>query len=188
MNSFEKASLFEDLLGKASLDLPDPLRRLHFSLTTTKGKGQFNLFGGKRPFARFIGRLLQLPSEGIDVPTRLTITRQGEFETWKREFGNQCIVTKQYSRSGLLAERFGRLLMLVQLSVVDGALIFKQVGAALCFGPLTISLPRFLSPWVISRCWVNDKEMCVRVFVEVTCPLIGTLFRYEGYVEEERPQ
>jgi len=177
-------SLFEHVLRGASCNLPEPLRRLHFSLNKTKGSGRFNVARGHHFMARLISRFLRLPSAGTNIPTQLTITREGKFETWKREFGDQCIVTKQYIKRGLLAERFGPLLMLVQLQAEEGVLIFKQVGAALCLGPLTVPLPRFLSPWVISRCWVNDKDTCVQVLVDVTLPMIGSLIRYEGHIQE----
>jgi hypothetical protein len=90
--------------------------------------------------------------------------------------------------SGLLAERFGALEFRFRLSFADRAIHYRQVGVmlrGLPFFPET-PLPGWASPQVSARETAGASEMETRVRVEVSAPLAGLLFSYEGELRREQ--
>ena len=67
-----------------------------------------------------------------------------------------------------------------RLEVVGGALSYKTISAALCFGSLQVPLPHWLSPCITA--WerpVGDRDR-IHVSVDVELPLVGRLIAYDG--------
>jgi hypothetical protein len=106
-----------------------------------------------------------------------------------RLFDGKPVVTDQRAVSGLLAERFGALEFRFRLSFADHAIHYRQVGVmlrlALPFFP-EIPLPGWASPQVSARETAGGTEMETRVLVEVSAPLAGLLFSYEGELRREQ--
>jgi hypothetical protein len=85
---------------------------------------------------------------------------------------------------GLLAERTGPLELRFRLHVVDGAIEYRQVAAALRWGPIVVRLPRFLEPRVAA---FEEAIQADRTRIRVRCglPLVGLLIGYDGFLEGE---
>jgi hypothetical protein len=117
------------------------------------------------------------------MKTDLVVTPHRNGEKWTRRFGDRTWITiQQEVGRGVLAERVMKILELrFRLVVSRGALVYEQVGASLRFGPVTIPLPKRVSPRV-EACEraVNGSQDETSVAVSVSLPLIGFLLSYEG--------
>jgi uncharacterized protein DUF4166 len=183
------SKLYQKLLGASWPDLDVALRRLHDSVETVRAVGRFRVRRGSNWLARTMARLARLPAEGEAVDVRLQVTAQEECEVWLRTFAGRPLVSIQYDRgAGLLVERFGLMEMLLRLEVGGGALSYQTAGAALRIGPLRISLPCRLSPYVVA--WekaVGDTNQ-IHVSVDVILPLLGRLIAYDGILTQVEAQ
>jgi hypothetical protein len=71
------------------------------------------------------------------------------------------------------------------LEVAAGALVYRQMTAALRIASLTIPLPRWLRPQVDAREETARPPDREHVFVQVVVPLVGLLILYEGTITIE---
>jgi len=182
-------SLYPRIVGDRWRELPERLRQC-FEVPSVNGEmrasGHFRVRWGDRAPARWLARLGGLPRTGERVEVELTVTSDAEGETWRRRFGSDELVTRQWEERGLLTERVGSLELRFRLSVSQGRLFFEQEGAGLKLGGARISLPRWLSPRVSGCAWEHGE---MQVSVEVSFPGVGLLCRYEGGLERrEMPQ
>jgi hypothetical protein len=174
--------LYERLLGEAWGEVDEQVRRLHERGAGPCGEGLFAVRRGNF-FARTLARLFGLPSEGERVRVCLSVTQteDGAAERWHRTFEGRVFDTLQREGGGgLLAERAGLIELLFRLSVEGGALVYKQAGAALRFGPLRVPLPRGLAPRVEARERGDEDGESVHVHVSSGAPLVGPMLSYEG--------
>ena len=132
--------------------------------------------------ARALCRLVGLPPPGEEVETRLAVTMEGERERWVRRFGERPLISDESpGADGLLVERVPPVELRFRLEPEAGALLFRQVGAALRVGRLRLPLPAFLAPRVSAR-EAPAGNGAVHVEVTVRAPLLGPIFGYEGTV------
>ena len=179
--------LYQRLLGLDWQLLKPAVRRAHRGKDGGQWRGRLRVKPGRSLAARIARILLRLPAAGQSVPTRLTIESNGKTERWKRYFGATCLLTTQTSDSaGNLVERVKCAELRFRLSVVDGNMLYSQVGAALCIGPLRLSLPRVLWPRVTAHeqaAGTNRTKVCITV----SLPMIGLLTSYKGEMKEVTP-
>jgi hypothetical protein len=128
-----------------------------------------------------------MPSGAEAVATELVITPLARGERWVRRFGDKTLITTQTGRSGgVLIERITIVELSFRLDASDGALVYRQIGAALRLGPLSVPLPEWLSPRVEAREEAEDLKT-THVSVVVTAPFVGQLISYDGQIHEEDP-
>lgn len=173
--------LYPRWLGPAWHDLAESVRRMHRDGADVRGVGRFVVRHGSARLARCLLWLTRMPPEGDDVAVTLVITREGQGERWERSFGSWPLASTQRTwGAGRLAERFGLLELRFQLEVADGALVYQQVGAALCLGSVRVPLPRWVAPRVAAREAPGKLPNHTQVSVQVSSPLCGLLISYEG--------
>ena len=173
--------IYRHLLGTAWLSLDDAVCRLHSEGDTVRATGIFRVRRGNRRLARLVAWLVGLPPAANDVDVRLTITPCDGGEEWRRLFATHALVSRQRPHpSGLLAERVGMIELRFRLAVVDGALDYHTDSAAVCVGPLSLPLPRGLTPRVTAREAPAGGRAGAQVRVQVELPLLGLLVEYEG--------
>ena len=172
-----ESKLYEDLLGDAWPQLAGPVRATHRS--TSETRGIFSIRLGSNRLARLLARYSGLPKSGNEVETLLYIETLGGIEHWQRYFNGHVLATRQWaSRDGLLIESFNGWELGFALAEEDGALVYRQCRAYLCFGTLRLRMPLALAPRVHAREHSVGRDTAVEV--NVSLPLIGTLITYSG--------
>jgi len=151
-----------------------------------RARGSFRVRRGNSIMARWLLWLLDLPFAGDAVPAELLVRAREGGESWERAFGGRRFTTTQFPLGGsLLGERFGVLELRFRLEVTAGALVYRQMTAALRIASLTIPLPRWLQPQVEAREETAQPPDREHVFVQVVVPLVGLLILYEGTITIE---
>jgi len=178
--------LYPRLLGDSWNNLDVTVRHLHVQGRPVRATGSFRIRHGTGRLARGLLRLCGMPSAGAGVPTQLVVTPHGHREQWVRTFGDQPLATTQCGRGrDVLVERLGILEFRFRLEVTDGELIYRQTGMALCLGPLSVLLPRWIAPEVVAREGPAGMPNRTQVSVQVLMPWVGLLIAYEGAVTSE---
>lgn len=181
----ENPALYPGLLGALWPQLSEPVRSAHLAgpADRLRATGLFTVRHGESWLARRLVRLLGMPASAEAIETRLAVVPEGETERWDRMFGDHALSTVQRNRRGLLAEQFPLFELLFRLEAADGALVYRQVGARLRLGRLSMPLPRRLSPQVAAREEPAGTPGRTRVTVRVSLPLAGLLILYTGEIE-----
>jgi hypothetical protein len=182
--------LYPRLFGVAWSEIDTALQRMHCNCEPVHAAGVFRISHGTSLGAKLLLLFLRLPPPNAAAQVELIVRPLGESETWLRLFDGKPVATVQReSVSGLLAERFGPIEFRFRLSFADHTIHYRQVGVilrlALPFFP-EIPLPRWASPHVSARETAGASEMETRVLVEVSAPLAGLLFSYEGKLRREQ--
>jgi hypothetical protein len=182
-------ALYPRLFGAAWSEIDTALQRMHCHGGPVHAAGTFRISHGTSLGAKVLLWFLRLPPPNAAAQVELFARAVGESETWLRLFDGKPVVTDQRAVSGLLAERFGALEFRFRLSFADHAIHYRQVGVmlrpALPFFP-EIPLPGWASPRVSARETAGASEMETRVRVEVSAPVAGLLFSYEGELRQEQ--
>jgi len=176
-------ALYPWLLGDAFARLPQAVQRLHLAGPTAVAAGHGTVTLGTGRIARLLAWLLGVPAAGVDRPLRVTVTRSASGgETLCRRYPDATLTTTQHpagsAGSGLLAERFGPVALVIRLEARAHGLTFMLRRATL-FG---LPLPRFLAPTVQARETADDGVY--RFFVRVDLPGLGRLIQYQGSLPE----
>jgi hypothetical protein len=182
-------ALYPRVLGAAWSEIDTALQRMHCDGGPVHAAGVFRIIHGTSVGAKLLLWFLRLPPPTAAAQVELFARPVGESETWLRLFDGKPVVTEQRAVSGLLAERFGALEFRFRLSFADHAIHYRQVGVMLRVGlPVfpEIPLPGWASPQVSARETAGASEMETRVRVEVSAPLAGLLFSYEGELRREQ--
>jgi hypothetical protein len=130
--------------------------------------------------------LARLPARSDAAPVRLIVSRVAGGERWDRTFPNTRLVSTQYDAGdGLLGENFGLMDVRFRLIVDDGALVYKQQGAALRLGSLRLLIPKSLAPQVTAREIAAADGVTPHILVSVSLPVAGLLVEYEGDLHVE---
>jgi hypothetical protein len=174
------APLYPRILGERWPELPERLRRSFDVKTEMKTSGRFRVRCGERALSRWLARWGGFPRAGESVAVELTVTPDSGGETWKRRFGTDEMITRQWEECGLLTERAGALELGFRLSVSNGRMVFHQERARLSARGVRVSLPGWISPRVKAMVW---EDGAMQVSVEVTFPGLGLLCSYEGSLE-----
>jgi hypothetical protein len=187
-SALQGTGLYPRLLGDAWKKLAEPVQQFHSAADQVRGVGSFTVRSGEGLLAQILRRLLRLPVPGHEVPTRLVIARDSNREVWQRRFGEETFSTRQHELAGgLLAERYRFMEFRFRLNVVDHALVFHQVSAALYLGKRRVPLPSWLAPHVAARAGPGADPTRMWVAVRITAPLAGLLVTYEGNLVKEAP-
>jgi hypothetical protein len=182
--------LYPRLIGVAWSEIDTALQRMHCNSQPVHAAGVFRISHGTSLGAKLLLLFLRLPPPNAAAQVELIVRPVGESETWVRLFDGKPIVTVQReSVSGLLAERFGPIEFRFRLSFADHTIHYRQVGVILRLALpffLEIPLPRWASPHVSAWETAGASEMETRILVEVSAPLAGLLFSYEGKMRREQ--
>jgi hypothetical protein len=182
--------LYSRLFGLTWSEIDTALQRMHCNGEPVRAAGVFRISHGSTLGAKLLLLFLRLPPPNAAAQVELIVRPVGASETWVRLFDGKPVVTFQReSVSGLLAERFGPLEFRFRLSFADHTIHYRQVGVslrlALPFFP-EMPLPGWASPRVSARETAGASEMDTRVSVEVSAPIAGLLFSYEGNLRREQ--
>jgi hypothetical protein len=182
--------LYARLFGVAWSEIDTALQRMHCGGESVHAAGVFQISRGTSLGARLLLMFFRLPPPNVASQVQLIVRPVGQCETWLRLFDGKPVVTVQReSVNGLLAERFGPLEFRFRLSFADHTIHYRQVGVilrlALPFLP-GIPLPGWASPHVSAWETAGASEMETRILVEVSAPLAGLLFSYEGTLRREQ--
>jgi hypothetical protein len=170
-------------LGTAAAQLAPAVWHLHCVGSCTRAEGRFTVQRGGGPLARVLGAVLRLPAAGTAVPVRLRIDRTAHGEVWRRELGGRALVTRQRVQArGTIEERLGRILLVLGVRAVDGALALDHRQTAFVVGGSRVTIPSWLSPRVSA--YAADSGDGVLVRVRMSSPGGGLLCAYAGVVRE----
>ncbi len=173
--------LYRAVLGDAWRALPQALRDVHGSVTTSTVVGRATVTRGDGVLARLVATLFRFPPAAEDVELRVTFKRERGVETWLREFGSHRFTSVQFAGTGryeaLLCERFGPFTFGIALVVQHGKLelVVRRWSA---FG---IPLPLRLAPR--SESFETEAQRRFEFSVAIDLPLAGRVVRYAGWIE-----
>lgn len=181
--------LYHSLFGVAWSQIDTALQRAHCNGEPVQAAGVFRISHGTSLGAKLLLSFLRLPPPNSAARVKLVVRPAGESETWLRLFDGKPLVSVQRKCvSGLLAERFGPIEFRFRLSFADHTIHYRQVAVIL--RPASpffreIPLPRWASPNVSATETAGASEMETRVLVQVSAPLAGLLFCYDGNLRRE---
>lgn len=116
-------------------------------LPPVRAEGTFDVEHGPGWLARSIIWLMKLPAAGPRQPVRLNVTVNGAELVWTRRIDGSVLRTRQYERGSSLVERSGLGRVTFDLSVEDGALLYRQSSIHLAGLPV----PSSISPRVAAE-------------------------------------
>jgi hypothetical protein len=180
-------ALYPRLLGVAWSEIDTALQRVHCHEGPVRAVGIFRIRHGTSLWAKLLLPLLRIPPPTAAAQVELIVRPEGQSETWLRVFDGKPLVSVQREfPAGLLAERFGALQFQFRLSFADHTIHYQQVGVNLTLPLLSeIPLPTWASPHVSAWETAIGNELETYVSVEVSAPLAGLLFSYEGKMRRE---
>lgn len=183
-----QAALYARVLGASWADLAEAVRRLHGGADSARREGTFRIRHGRGLLCRLIARTLGLPASSETARAQLIVEPLVDGERWVRSFDGRLFISTQWEVApGVLGERVGPMEFEFRLRVLNGALVYEQVTAALSAGPLRLPLPARLAPRVAAR-ETPAGPTRVQVQVTVSAPGCGQVLSYEGLVEVGEPQ
>lgn len=169
-------TLYEELLGERYSQLHPILKAFHSQpgggiadccLEVIHPPGML-----KSLFRFFAG----VPDAGTHEKTLLEVVVSPQGETWRRTMGGKTMVTRQWSRGGLLIEAIGPGAFGIVLSCEQGGMKFETRR----FWLLGIPVFRAISPSVYAL--VTPRAASWEVEVRLAAPLVGTILVYQGEV------
>ena len=172
--------LYRRLLGEAYASLPAPIQTMHDLADTLTVEGRASVARGKGVLARAIAAAVGFPPAGRDLPVRVTFTRRGSREIWRRDFAGHTFSSTQEQGRGrfarLMCERFGPFAFGIALVGAAGRLdlVVRNWSA---FG---IPMPRALAP--IGAAYESVEDGQFHFDVEIRLRLIGRLVHYRGWL------
>ncbi len=165
-------SLFRKLLGSELDKVQGGLSAFLDSPGAAEGNLTVRHHPGKS--ARFFIRLLRLPKEGTDMPTRLDVSIDDESEYWRRQIGQSRLKSRHRIREGKLEEQMWPFSFLYDVELKGGALTYTQTEVRL----LGMKLPSTFSPIVGGEVIGRGDGWWMRI--SVSCPRCGPICVYEG--------
>jgi len=179
--------LYPRLMGTAWAEVDEAVRQAHLDGGLLSQAGLFRVQRGTSKLARLLLAVLRLPLAAEAVTIKLVVTPLGGGERWVRSFGDRTLVTTQAAGTGgVLIERMGVVELRFRLEAAGRALIYRQTGAALRLGPLSVPFPEWLWPRVEAREEAGGLNR-THVSVVVKVPLAGLLISYSGHLCKEDP-
>jgi len=130
---------------------------------------------GRGWLARPMIRLMKLPAAGTGVPVGLEVVERGPELVWTRRIGTSLPGTRQRACGSSLVEQSGFGRIALDLTVIDGALLYRQSSLHVT----SLRLPPSLSPRVEAVVSATAKGWHVAVTVNWRGRL---LCRYAGAV------
>jgi hypothetical protein len=176
-------ALYARLMGASWPQIAEPVRFIHTTESTVRAQGRLRIAHGRSHAARFLARLLRLPRQSDAAETRLVVTPHADGEHWLRTFDDRRLDTRQYEAGDCeLAERIGVLELRFRLEASKGALVFRQLAAALMVGSVRLRLPAAWAPRVEAR---EDPAgpHHIHLHVRVALPGLGPVLTYDGTID-----
>lgn len=169
-------SVLQDCLGPLFEQLSPLVKQAHV--------GDVRLVGDVKvergnAVARMICNVFGMPPESDGCQLIVRGEHSRDKMTWNRHFDNHVMNSNFHKQGSYLVEKLGPVHMAMQLSVEEGALVYRLSHTRL-FG---IPVPRFISPSVSAV--EQQEENVYRFNVVVSLPVIGTLVRYFGDMRVE---
>ena len=176
------STLFPHALGNDYAKLPAQLRDLHTVIESRIWNGEAEVTRGTGWLSRLIGRLIGFPSDGTNVPVRVTMRRDGASEIWVREFAGRRFVSRLSAGgpkgSGRVFERFGPVCVEMKHTIVNGRLLYPVRRGTI----LGLPLPDVLLPRSGQAHECVDELGRARFDVPISLPLAGPIVRYRGWL------
>jgi hypothetical protein len=169
-------TLYRRLIGPAFEDLTPNLRRFHAATEPVEVRGEFRVTRGKGAIGNWLTDAARFPRAQAALAVSLAVEQTAGCEVWRRSFAGTVIRSRQFEAHGMLAERFGLLIIYLRPAVVAGALEIRDVRST-CLG---IPLPPWATPLVFAR--GIDCGAGVDVMVRISCSPLGLLVEYRGVV------
>jgi Domain of unknown function (DUF4166) len=142
--SARSSSPYQAVLGEAFASLHAHVRRAH--LPPLRAEGTIDVEHGPEWLARPMIWLMKLPAAGPRQAVWLDVAGDGSELVWTRRIGGSVLRTRQRASGSRLVERSGLGRVTFDLSVEDGALLYRQSSIHLAGLPL----PSSLSPRVVA--------------------------------------
>ncbi len=172
-------TLYHSILGSDFDDVPLKIREMHSFARVARGTA--DVTRGPSRAARLICRLAKLPQARRDVAVETTFAPIDGGERWTRSFEGQPFQTDMMAGTGepfpCMVERLGPFLFKMRVSATPEGIDLTPEKVFL--GPLPV--PLALAPRATGRERVHDGRYTFAV--EVTFPLIGKVFGYDGWLE-----
>jgi hypothetical protein len=172
----EGAPLYRRVIGPEFERLTPRIREFHNATSPVEVRGVFQVTRGKSAFGNWLTDVARFPRahDALDVSLWVEPTANGEL--WRRRFADAEVESWQFESRGLLAERFGPLVLYLRARVVEGALEVNDLHSTFWGVPL----PAFFAPNVRARGIDNGEG--IDVSVRITCAPLGLLVEYKGVV------
>jgi hypothetical protein len=170
------ASLFRRLAGASYETLPAAVLAMHEGAFPRRFTGRSSVERGRGWLARLLGAISSLPPAAQSMPVSIIITEAREGERWARDFGGHPMVSRMGFDGGLLTERVGPNTFYFELTVADGALVWRLVRVR------SLGLPLPVSWFVVSPRESADAGR-YRFDVRVELPVVGLLVHYRGTLD-----
>ncbi len=171
-------TLFQSLLGASFFRLPDTVRALHSTMGYAKYTGRATIVRGRNSIARLCATIAGLPRTATDIATTVEFHADATGETWQRDFGGHLMQSRLRRHGKQLVVRLGPVQVRFVLRAGDGAIWWEPVGVRL-FGMLPLPVSWFAD----MHCREREHEGRYEFLVQASLPLIGSLIRYEGWLE-----
>lgn len=175
MPSVNAAALgpYAAVLGEAYASLDPLVRRAHEA--PLSARGALTVEHGDRWWTPVLVAALRLPAVGVAQPVRLEVAAAGPVLAWMRQIGASPLHTTQYAHDGRLVERNGLGRVTFDLSVHEGALLYRQHA----FHVAGMRIPDPVSPHVTASVNAAQGGWSVRVNVTWRGHLVC---RYAGII------
>jgi len=174
--------LFQQVLGSAWTELPEPVRDLHAVTVDARFSGRASVKRGKTLLTRLVGWFAGFPNASIDVPVTVSISHNVDGEFWQRDFGGSTFSSEMSTSDGplaaLLCERFGPARF--GMALVAERDVLHYVSRRWTF--FGLPMPKWLMPnGEMYETVVNGKFV---FHVEISLPLIGHVVTYDGWLKK----
>lgn len=171
--------LYQTILGNSFKQVPAPIQEMH--TFARRATGTATVWWGASPAARLICRLASLPQAQTNARIETSFTEIDGGERWVRKFDGQPFMTDMIAGKDepfpCMLERLGPFLFKMRVTPSSAGIDLTPEHVFL--GPLKI--PKTLAPRATGRERVEDDRY--RLSVEVSFPLVGKVFGYEGTIE-----
>ncbi len=186
-NSPISDALYPRLLGPA-WPLVDPvIQRMHCHGQPIRAVGIFRVRHGTSLWAKLLLPFLRIPAPTPTSQVELIVTPEEKSEKWVRRFDGKPLASLERELpGGLLAEKFGALEFQFRLTFADHAIHYEQIRVTLTLPLLPeIPLPVWASPHASASEAASEDGMGTYVSLEVSAPLAGLVFAYDGTMRRE---
>jgi len=176
-------SLYRNLLGEQWDAVSPRVKNSHLSGRELHANCCLDIVGSSNVVGRIISWVVSLPAPANAAPVILHIHESLEGELWERMFpGRNLQSVQSQSDDGFLIDRFGIIAFHFRLEVSNGGIIHDHRKTYLMLRGISLRLPRYVSPRVVSHEEPDAMECASRITVSLSMPLVGHLMTYTGIV------
>lgn len=169
-------SLYERVMGKRFLAMPEIVRAMHRICGDSGASGEATVVRGRSLLARLTAWVMGFPREGSHL-LHVSFVEDNGVERWTRHVGDRSFTSHLSERDGRLCERFGPLRFLFDLPS-DAQGLEMHIRRWSVFG---IPLPPSLAPRTRAREWQQQGRF--HFDVPISLPLVGLVVHYTGWLD-----